>query len=377
MSSIEHIILYCFLFITFFLFSKKVYKAETKNEFIKLIWFPILLYALIEGSRYGRGPDFLSYKYRYEHLSFINEPQILFYYLMRLLHLFNLNYVGAYIVYALIFIVGVAYFIRKSYAKDEAQWMYLLALCSMLWRMESMIRQYIAIPFIFCAIVFMFERKKWHFIGSVLVANLIHSGTFVVIPFLIVSYFFIERTISYVYTIPLLFLMYYVIPTGIVSDVSIRGLEMFNLNSILGSDHMLHYIEDSDRWLGEGSIIEATTQTFLTKALQFLFECSILVMGYLALNIRPNQKVLFLYNIVIIGFVLSRLFFGYEIFQRMTGQLYIYWFVPAGYALFVYKKLVPKKDIYKLSITIMILYQGLFWGRFILLNPKAIFFWNI
>lgn len=377
MSSLEHITLYLFLFIVFYVFSKNSKTHIKTFHFIISCIIPILTFVLIEGSRYGRGNDYLSYKYRYEHLNFLEEPQILFYSLMKFLHELNFTYVGAFRTYALIFIIGVIFFIRKSFNNKEAQWMYLFAIFALLLKMEFMIRQYIAMPFIFCLIYFIFEKKWLQAFVCVIIANGIHSGTLFGIPCIIISYFFIKRTIHFKYSVFILFFTFYIIPNGIFTNLATQTLEALHLNTILATDQFAHYVEESDRWLGEGSYLEASQQSIVTKTLQFLFESSIIIIGYYALKSRPNQRILCLYNLAILGFVLCRLFHGFEIFNRMFDQLDIYWFVPTGYAFSLYFKQIRRKNYtYSICTIILILYLIMYWGRYIFLQPDAIFYWN-
>ena len=378
MSSIDHIFLYTLLFFVFYIFAQKSKYCKTEKDFWKLAVFPILLFVLIEGCRYGRGVDYLWYKYRFEHISPIDESQKIFLWLMQTLDFLGLNYVGAFMAYALIFITGTIYFVRNTFRRDMASWMYLLILFSMLVKSESMIRQYVAMPFVFlsyCAIV---KRKWWLVVFWIFIAFGIHSGTIVALPFVLLFYFFYKKTISVKIIVPLLFLAYYIIPSGFFSDMGIRILGMFNLASFSGTENLSHYIEDSDRWLGADSFLEDSQQSVLTKTLQFIFDASVLIISYYALKKCADDKISVFYNVISLGFVLDRLFFGYEIFQRMTGQLYIYWFIPLGYSIYVYAKqpYSREKKRVKWFLILAISYQILFYSRFIFLNPKAEFIWT-
>lgn len=380
MSPIDHILLYSIMFASFYFFCKLNGASTDSKKFWKLALVPILFYALIEGSRFGRGVDYLPYKYRFEHLNYSDEPQKGFYAWMFGLNAIGFNYVMYYITNALLFVSCTFYFIRKCYAPIEGKWMYLLAIFAMMGSQESMIRQYIAFPILLIGITFMFEKKNWwKGIVSVLIANSIHSGTMVIVPFLVLSYFFIKKTLNYKITIPILLLAYYVIPSGALTNTFTSLLGALNLSSLLGSDNLSHYVTDSDRWLGEGSVLEAAEQSNLTKTLQFLFESCVLYVSYIALKKRPNQKVIYLYNLVIVGFIMCRLFHGFEIFTRMFMQLYIWWFVPAGYAIAVYSHSLKLKhlSLMKYCFCAMWAYQIFYWGRYVFLSPKSVFFWDI
>lgn len=378
MSPIDHILLYIILFSVFFLFCKKNVFCKTEKTFWKLAIFPILCFALIEGCRYGRGPDYPAYRYRFEHIIPEQEPQKFFLLLMQVLDALGLNYVGLFIVYALIFCAGTFFFIRRTFNYKDAQWMYMLMLFSMLVKSESMIRQYIAMPFVFISLSAIF-RKKWiEAVVCLIIAMNIHSGTMVMYPFVLLFYFFCKKLIPIKYTIPLLVLTYYVIPSGTFSDAGIKLLGVLNL-SALGNENLVNYVEDSDRWLGADSFLDDAQQTFFTKTLQFIFDITTITVSYKALKLGYNNIVAVFFNVISVGFILERSFFGYEIFQRITGQLYIFWFIPLGYALHVYCRLPycsKEKKTMNVLLLLAVAYQVFYYVRFVFFHPDAKFIWS-
>ncbi len=380
MSTIDHILLYCLFFIVLLIFSAKSNKRKTSSNFWNSAILTILFFIIIEGCRYGRGADYLSYKYRFEHLD-IFEPQKLYLAINQLLHFVGTNYIGAFMFYALIFIIGTFYFIRKSFDREEARWMYCLAIVSMLFKFETFPKQYLALPFILCSIPFMYKKNKWIVAVLLIVSGLnIHSGLTFLVLVLIASYFFIKKTLPAKYLIFLLFVVYYVLPPGFLADFFISILKSFHLGSLLASDHVTLYVDNADRWLGADSFIETTQQSFFTKTLQFLFEIAVILSTSIALRLKPNHKILFLFNITMVGFIFYRMFHGFEIFARLFGQLNIFWFVPLGYAIYILKNFnfsYKQKQLMKLTIGYAILYQIMLYIRFIFLNPEATYVWNI
>ncbi len=378
MSPVDHIFLYVLLFSVFYFFSKNSKYCKTEKDFWKLAIIPILCFVVIEGCRFGRGQDYPAYKYRFEHITPSEEPQKLFLLLMQMLDVIGFNYVGAFMTYALIFVTGTFFFIRKTFNCNEAQWMYILVLFSMLIRSENMIRQYIAMPFMFISLGYIF-RSNWKVaIISLIIVLGIHSGALVAVPFFLLFYFVYKKILPIKVTIPLLFLAYYIIPSGAFSNIGIQILESLNITDFIGNDNFSHYIEDSERWLGADSYLEAAKQTLITKLLQFIFDFSVLIVCYKILQINPNRLITIFYNIISVGFIFDRLFFGYEIFQRMTGQLYVFWFIPLSYSMYIYSKLNFQREKKKLKpyIAIALIYQIMFYIRFVFLNPKAEFIWS-
>lgn len=377
MSSIDFILIYILLFCIFYIFCKKSIYYTSDSDFWKLALIPILCFVIIEGCRYARGVDYLAYKYRFEHISPQDESQKIFLWLMQTLDGIGFDYVGAFMTYALIFISCNIIFIRNTFKKDEAKWMYILMLLSMLIKSESLIRQYIALPIVFVSFSALFKKKWLYAVLLLFIAMNIHSGTIILYPFVVLFYVFYKKSISPKYTIPLLIIVYYIMPAGTFSDVGIKFLNFFNLSSF-GNEGLNNYIENSDRWLGADSFLKDAQQTPLTKTLQFIFDTSVILISYKALKIRKNAIVTTFFNIISIGFILERSFFGYEIFQRMTGQLYIMWFIPLGYALYIYNQIKHprEKTQMKLLLFLAIGYQIFYYGRFIFFSPKAMFIWS-
>lgn len=383
MSPVSHILVYTLLFTIFFVFCYKI-KDIHETDFWKFALIPILAYAFIEGSRYGRGVDWIWYKYRYEHIVPFDEPQKAFLGLMQLLNLLHFDYVGAFTVYAVLLIGGTFYFIRNTFAK-EGQWMFLFAIMAFTINAEGLIRQYVAQPFVFASIPLMLGRKWWQAGLVLLIGANIHTGVMMQIPLLVGSYLFAKKTLDWKIWAVLLFVVYYLLPEGKFVDNAISILQALHLDSILGVDsNLFHYIEDSDRWLGSESILEGSEQSIVTKTMQFLFEVSVIYVTSWSLKHKPNCLVLCIFNIVAVGFLTARIFHGYEIFTRLTQQLYIYWFVPAGYAFYVFfyfkrntvNVKMTKYNGLVFTLCCLAVYQIMYWSRYVFLQPNALFSWT-
>ena len=380
MSPLIHILLYLVLFISLYIHSKNKYKL--KNE--SLFWIAsigvIILFTIIEGCRYGRGADYLSYKYRFENID-IFEPQKLYLAINEFLHFLNADFVGAFMTYSLIFIVGTFYFIRHTFDRGYTKWMYLFAILAMLYKFESFPKQYLGLPFILCSIPYMFEKRKWWYAFIFILLGLnIHSGLTFLVLALISTFILLKKTLPLKYWLIALIVVYYILPPGFLSSIFTSALQMLNLDSFLLSDHITHYVENSDRWLGEDSVIESAQQTFVTKTLQFLFNASVIISTLKALQIKYDPKIMCFFNITAIGFIFCRAFHGYEIFARLFGQLDIFWFIPLCYSLYVYShSSLQKKEkkLMKACLICAIAYQVMFYGRFIFLNPGAMYVWDL
>ncbi len=380
MSNLDHILLYLIVFCSFIVFTIKINKeGYSRKRVIKLFVIPALIYALVEALRYNRGVDYLHYEQIYK-WGYTEGTQFLFDLLNKLLNFIGLDFSGALFVYEIILLTGICWII-SSYSVEIGKWMYFLAILAMLNLHENLIRQYVALPLIFCSIYYMFQQKWLIMFLFIACANFIHSGTIFVCPFVLLFYYTVKKIIPWYIAVGMLFLTYFILNID-VSSFFLALLQKLNLGAFIYSEHLMHYIEDSDRWLGKDSVLANAQQTFVTEFMQFLFESGIIISTYIALKVQKERKILCFYNIIVLAFVLCRLVHGYEILARIFNQLYIFWFIPLGYALYILNnkrsdlKNAGLLNTMRFNVFIAIGYLALYWGRFIFLNPKAVFIWN-
>lgn len=382
MSPIDHIIVYFLFFFTLFLFVLVSGKARNPKPFFRVLGLFCIVFVLVEGCRYGRGTDYLSYANRYLHIDADSETQFLFLWYMKFLKSLQFTVPMYFMANSVTFLVGVTYFVRNSYEGDNVRWILFFSIFALLHHFENEIRQYLAFPFLLIALSnYINARSKIDVLISfawIMVVAMIHTGLLFCVPFLLLS-FHIKKEIPLYVSVSLLIAAYYIIPQGFFSGSFVDVLnQMFLLSGASGEDTFYaHYVEDSERWLGDSSVIEGAMQTPLTIFLQFLFELGIIIASFISLKQKPNQKVLFLFNLFVISAFFDRVMFGYEIIQRMTRQLYIFWFVPVGYAFSLYPQLKGiKRHVVFASFVLLVLYLVAFWSRFVFLYPDADYVWN-
>jgi len=395
MSSFTHIVLYLLFFLVAFSSLRKLQKMNMMSN--TYFWYAVLgvvfLFILLEGCRYMRGPDWLAYKYRFEHID-VNESQKGFLFYMLLLRALGFNYIGYFVTNAALFIGCIFLFIRNVFDYRISSYFYLLAILAMLVRFECQIRQYIAMPFIFLSIQ-CFISKKWiPFVAFVAVSNTIHSGSLFLLAVFCLAYTFLKFTLPYRFLLIGLFFSYFLASSDLLTNYFSRILSGLNFDFVLASDHFSRYLENTDRWFGAGSYLETTEQSSFVKLMQFGFEASCIIGGFFSLKHLENsnnlifktnvllsdvevQVIRSFFNISCLGFILNRLFFGYEIFQRIFGQLYILWFVPVGFVFYLYyiREYINIKYL-GILIFFMMVYLCLFWGKFVFFNSTAMFIWD-
>lgn len=385
MSNFDHYTLYLFLFIGFVFWGK--YGSSTKNEinFWMYSLMPILMYSVITGCRYGWGPDYPAYKLRLENALTYDEEQLGFKWINQTIKLLDIDYVGGYIIYSLIFITS-AFILIRSYRKVSSYMYYFLIPATLLF-VTSAIRQGLALSFVLLALYFL-NKKNWlAIVLSVLIGYSIHNSILITVVIIGAVYIFTKKPISWMISIPLyLFFTFLFDPAriGFISEYISKYVSLDN--SFQG------YIDQSDIWFGEEAATDIYEQSLFALVTSSLFYVSIIYLGYVALKFRSHPHIVYIYNVVVIGIIFYRVVFTFEILRRMAEPLLMLYFIVLGYAFYIIctKKVAIyqqfSKNIknvksqlfpyYKFFIACTLFYLFLFFGRFIFLNPTAIFYWN-
>lgn len=372
MSVFDHIFLFGFLF-TLFYYITRLPQNMVNKFFWQIMIFVIIAYSIITGCRYGWGNDYLWYKLRYEYPEFYEDEDIGFKFLNYTIGHIGLNYVGAYITYSFLYITT-AFILIKDYKENK----YMLAffLPATLLQITFTIRQSVAHSFIFLALHYLNKRKWNRIILMLLIAYTIHPASILLfLPFFLFQ--FTNRIIS-----PILSIIIYTI-------VTLSGTYISSLVSLVFSKYLPRltlgnkfnqYLQNGN-WYNENAILEEYSQSTLTMLLSMLFHISLIYLSYIALKYKPNKQVALFYNTTVIGLIFLRLFWNFEIFRRIVNPYTIIYFIPLGYAFYIYKEFKYSMDkttfrFCRIAIYSTMIYIILYWGRFILLSPKYIFYWN-
>lgn len=380
MSSLDHIVLFLFLFLFIPLWGKYNCHKKGNRYWISAI-FPILLIAIITGCRYW-GADYLWYKYQFEHLNNIEvieeqSSQPIFFGLNHLLNWLGFNYIGVFITYSLIYFIG-AFQLLKTYGK-ESQYMYYFLIFAYIGFGTSIIRQGISIGIVMFSISFLDQKKYIKFGLWVICACMIHSATILLVVTIVFFQRFATITIKPIYPI-----LFYLIIAFVYNPANMGFIaNTIQMLSFINSKFQ-GYIDNSAIWFSEDAAQDKFTQSSLAIVLNSLFIVSIFYLGHLALKIRYNKRIAYMYNIVVVGYILLRMFFNFELLRRIATPMTMFYPIPLGYALYVLLPLLKEKLITAtikkkiiFSISLIFLYLALYWGRFLLQSPQYHFVWNI
>lgn len=373
MSILDHIILFGFLFALFF-FITRIPQKSINQSFWQIMIFVIIIYSVITGCRYGWGNDYLWYKLRFENPDYYEDENIGFKLLNLAISGVGLNYVGAFITYSLVYITA-AFVLIKDY--KENKYMLALFLPATLLQNTFTIRQSVGHSLVFLAMHYL-NKRKWGYVTLMIaLAYTIHPAAILLIIPVIPFYLFVEKPIPLKFSIPI-----YIVVALSVDFFNTQITSTFSnyLPYLTLGNKFDNYLQN-ERWYSEDGIREHFNQSTLTLILSMAFHIGIIYLSYVALKYRPNKTVLCYYNTVVIGLILLRVFWNFEIFRRIVTPYTILYFIPLGYAFYFFKYCIhnveKKEYLYcKIALYSVLGYLILFYGRFVLQSPDYIFFWN-
>lgn len=371
MSHIDHILLYLLLYssLIFADFSSRQKSQKRYLYFIYLI--PIVLYIIVEGSRYGRGVDYFGYGPNYKYG--IKTEQPVFDLLNDFIRIFDLStslpYGICFHVYAAIFIFGLfkLYTEYKSNSKN-----FLLFGCfATLYITEWTIRQGVSLSFFLPAIFFLDKKEyKWCLFFTLL-AVLTHYGNIISIIILFLSYIFLNnKPLPIKITIPLyiFFTLFFEKLLPFISD----KIALLNLSSLGGN--FQGYIDNASTSFGTDAVQKEWQRGTLQQILTTTFYCGLLIVGYYHHKIN-NLKV-YIYNAFTFGILIVEPFHLIGNLTRPFLLLSVLWFIPLSLSLYYWLK-IKNITLVRVSVFFIWIYLLSYFGRYIFLNPSATYVWNV
>lgn len=370
MSSIDHIVLYLFLFGASFLWSK----ANSSNRKQLSIIFATL-FIFVVGSRTW-GPDYIWYHYVVDHPNDlrVTEDEIGFQWLNVVIRYIGLNGDGAFYIYAIILMIGTLSLIN-SY-KENGKYMCLFAIPAVMLETSIHIRQGVAFGFALISLYFLKKSKSIYALLFAFIAFNIHKIIIVLFLFYFICFILSRRKIP-IYIIIAIYTIATFVPQVINLDNFMQYLNVIQIGGKYDS-----YINNSERWFSEDASNLEWQQSTIALILSFLYDISMFYVTNLYLKKQENKEIRTLFYLFAIGAIFIRFFFLNELLRRTFNLLYILYFIPVGYALsFLLRKtknslLKEEKTMLTISICLILIYLVLYWGRFVFANKDCNFLWT-
>lgn len=372
MSSFEHILLYIAFYSLCMLTDISNRSGKKHTAFMASI-ITAFVYIFTEGLRYGRGVDYFGYGPLYLHGKSTDQP--VFDYLNKIILEFDMTTNGllpygiCFIVYAIIFIC--ALFVLYRLFKYNTKGFLLLGCLATLYMTEWTIRQGVSMSLFFPAIYFLEKRKYIYALIFSLLSIFIHFGNSVSIAIIFAFFVLYKRKpLPIRITIPLYLVMQFC--STLITPYLEQFVALINLSGLGGN--FQSYVSQGAKWFGEDAVVDEWKRGFLTQFLTTAFYIGIIVIGYYH-HIKHKQWV-YIYNAYVVGIIVVEPFHQIQIVTRILMLDSVMWFIPLSLSLFYFKECRNNKFL-KLSYIFVFMYIVMYWGRYVFLNPEAMYVWNL
>ena len=318
----------------FLVFSGYFISIKNKNGKYKYpYWwaasFPLIIYSLVEGLRYGRGADYLSTKslivnaFRQD----VSSIEPLFLSFNKFLNYLNIPYPFAFMMYSFLLMGSCLLLIRNRRA--IAGWALPLFYLATIGQSENLVRQFAAFSFILLGIKFMLENERSKFLFFIICAFFTHYSSIVVLPFLL--WFKIARNpFRNIYIILGLYVASVLwIPNLESTAKYFNYLRFFNLYG--------NYLDRTDVWLlgvGIKKTVSVMSSVFYIR--YYLFPLLVLIYGYRILDKYRYSGFSLFYHLFFIGILFRQISSAAatEMLYRLTLYFSMFYFIVLAFILY-------------------------------------------
>lgn len=370
---LDYFILMFLLFLSFYTFGVIIEKKElmaSPIQYWKYALIPILLFVFIEGSRYGRGADYLWYQQQYYSIKNpIEEQEPLFMFLYNFFYDLDFQFHNVIRFFSFIWILSIVYLIKSHPKIVRYGIVFYLIACLILY--ETVIRQCLAFSVVLFGFPFLIHKNYLGYACIGLIAVCIHTSSAIYIVSFILLFLW-KQSIHWKWI-----LMIYLFFVFIWDFSKIDFLaQLFSLID-LGGNKLQSYINNADSWFSAGAVQEETIRSLPVKILAALVDIPIIVYGYKLSEMLKSPKYTLVYNIFIIGVIGMMCAYPLEIIRRIFQPMYFFWGIIAAYCISYKKLLVRKKIDAYIFLVMQILIISLFVKNILLSHAGQLFIWDV
>lgn len=330
----DYVILNIFLTYIFAYAGFRISKGANPRAYILLCVFT---FSLILGSRYLRGNDYVRYQ---ETFLYDEDPdEIIFTFINQILRGIGITKYTFLYIYSIPFsLCGI---ILCCTFKEYTKWLLPTFLASFIFFDEFCIRQALGFSFVFLYMHYLFkfemirlyknESNKLIFkcIICVLLAYGFHSANLLSIIFISCVYFLSYRPISWKFSVPFLLIAVLWISTAFDWAYVNRGLELLgSANSTFGK------YTSKARFFSEDAFNDDWSRSFGGVIFDMIGNCCLFYLGALILQKKSfPRRYLMLFNVYVIGTIIDRAFWNFELIRRIFDPMFAFWCFPLSIVL--------------------------------------------
>lgn len=291
--------------------------------------FPLIIYSLVEGLRYGRGADYISNSSlvlnAFSQSNSKLEP--LFLSFNKILNYLNIPYPFAFIIYSFLLLGSCLLLIRRR--REVAVWALPLFYLATIEQSENLVRQYVAFSILLISIKYLLDNEKKKFLILIICAFFTHYSSIIVLPFLL--WFKMARNpFRNIYIILGLYVASALWHPGLESLVRyFEHLKIFNLYT--------NYLNNTNIWLlGEGIDKPSIIMSSIYYIRYYTFPALVLIFGYKILNKYRRSGFSLFYHLFFIGILFRQISSAAatEMLYRLTLYFSMFYFIVLAFILY-------------------------------------------
>ena len=204
----------------------------------------LIVYALVEGLRYGRGVDYMSY------MSMIQSPydakylgvEYVFISLNKFLHYFNFHYSLVFFIYSFLLMWSCLFLLKER--REFALFVLPLFYITTIEQSENLVRHYFAYSFLLISLKYVVNKNYLKSIIFIVLGVFSHYSLLIILPFLAL-FVFVKNPFINVYVILALYILsnMYIVPVEKLNEL------LLILNSNVSADIYSNYLNSTSHWL--------------------------------------------------------------------------------------------------------------------------------
>ena len=307
--------------------------SKSPKHYWKYAIFPIAVFAIVEGLRFGREIDYNEYYFRYINIgqNFNSEDyEFIFKLICYTCYNIGIPYY-LFIFFQSAFLIFCTFLFIKRY-KQAIQYVLPLVLFE-LYGNNMFIRWYLAFSFFLLFLHYYLERKTYKSLFFIVITCLTHIGFTTLLPFIALHKLLSKKGISPKISVPLFLVTLFVSNLSYLNFIVTFSNILLKLG--LGSiDPRLNLYLNSTEDIISGNfgnigVINLTISNSIRLAIAYI---PAMLWGLKCM--KKYHEGIFIYNLFVIGAIVSPLFLKVEILNRLSGVLVFFYSICGGILFF-------------------------------------------